>query len=189
MRSRRHLDTRCMLRCQACLHRAHEHVSSAYRGVVEALDGHEEEGIEGTSPDPEALAHWLLRHAVAGDESLAALVAAAAACHGRLRAGLSVYFGQVGFDALWARAMALVPRSGLGGMGVDAVMLRAADWPNALSGRTPDEMRSIVVAALTSFISLLFTFVGVEVGARLLHQVWPELPLDAPGTSPGDVPR
>jgi hypothetical protein len=75
-----------------------------------------------------------------------------------------------------------------GGVGEDALRLRASGWSDALSGRTPDEIRSVVVTAFTSFIGLLFTFVGAELGSRLLHQVWPELPLDALSTSTGDVP-
>ena len=189
MRSCCQLDALCILRRDGCLHHAHGYPAPAYRGVVEAPDGREEDRIVGTPPEPEALAHRLLHHMVEGDEGSAALVAASVAAHGRLRAGLSVFFGQVGFDALWARAMALVPQSVLAGVGVDALMLRSSDRPDVLSGRTQDELRSVVHAAFTSFIGLLFTFVGAELGSRLLHQVWPELPLDAPSTSTGDVPR
>jgi hypothetical protein len=56
-----------------------------------------------------------------------------------------------------------------------------------LSGRPADEIHSVVAAAFTSFIGLLFTFVGAELGFRLLYQVWPELPLDPPRTATGDV--
>lgn len=145
----------------------------------------------GTSPAPDQLAHRMLSQASVGDESSAAYLAAAESAHARLRAGLSTFFGQAGFDSLWARAVSLASRSGSGGTGVgnDALRLRAPDWPAALSGRCPDEARSIVVATFTSFIDLLFTFVGAELGSRLLHQVWPELPLDEPSTSTGDVTR
>ncbi len=136
---------------------------------------------------PEDLAHWLLRHAVEGDESPAAFVATAESVHGRLRAGLSVFVGQSGFDSIWARAVSQVSRSMAGGAGEDALMLRAPGWSNALSARTSDEMCSIVVAAFTRFIGLLFTFVGAELGSRLLFQVWPELPLETPSTSTGVV--
>jgi hypothetical protein len=141
----------------------------------------------GTLSTPEALAHLLLRHTVEGDQSPAAFVAMAESVHGRLRVGLSVFVGQSGFDAIWARAVSQVSRSEAGGAGEDALVLRAPGWPEALRGRTPEEMRSVIVAAFTSFISLLFTFVGAELGFRLLYQVWPELPMDLPGTPTGDV--
>ena len=142
-----------------------------------------------TPPVADVLAHQILRHASGADESPAAFLAAAESAHGQLRAGLAVFFGQAGFDALWVRALALASQSPAGGdaAGADALMLRAPDWPDALSGRTAHETRSVVVTAFTSFIDLLFTFVGVELGFRLLHQVWPELPLDTPGTRTGDV--
>ena len=140
--------------------------------------------------EPEALARWLLHHAVVGDESPTVFAAAAEATHGRLRAHLSIVFGQAGFDALWARALSLAPRSVAENtsVGDGALLLGALGWSDALRGRSPDEMRS-VVAAFTSFIGLLFRFVGAELGSRLLHQVWPELPLAAPSTATGDVTR
>ncbi len=134
---------------------------------------------------PEDVTHWLL--AVEGDQSPAAFMATAEAVHTRLRTRLSVFISQSGFDAIWARAVSQAARSGAGGAGEDALMLRAPGWSDVLSGRTPDEMRSVVAAAFTSFIGLLFTFVGAELGFRLLYQVWPELPLDPPGTPTGDV--
>jgi len=139
------------------------------------------------SPAPEELAHTLLNHVVGNDE----ILAGAESAHARLRADMSTFFGQAGFDALWARAVSLASRSGSGGAGVgkDGLRLGAPDWPAVLSGRRPDEVRSVVVATFTSFIDLLFTFVGAELGSRLLHQVWPELPLDEPSTSTGDVTR
>lgn len=142
-----------------------------------------------TPPAPEELANLLLLHAAEADESAAGFIVAAEFAYDRLRADLGVFFGQAGFDALWARAMVLVAGSGAGSAsdGEDALRLRASGWADALNGLTPDEMRSIVVAAFGSFIGLLFTFVGAEIGSRLLHQVWPELPLDAPGTSTGGV--
>ena len=136
---------------------------------------------------PEAVARWLLRDAVERDESPAAFVTTAEAVHTRLRSGLSVFVGQSSFDAIWARAVLQVARAAAEGAGEDALMLRAPGWSDALSGRTVDEIRSVVAAAFTSFIGLLFTFVGAELGFRLLYQVWPELPLATPGAPAGDV--
>jgi hypothetical protein len=140
-------------------------------------------------PAPEELASWLLQQAVEGNDDSAVFLDTAELAHDQLRTGLSVFFGQAGFNALWARAMALVPLAVVEdeSAGEDALKLRTTGWSDSLNGRTCVEMRSIVVAAFTSFIGLLFTFVGAEIGSRLLHQIWPELPLDAPSTSTGDV--
>ncbi len=145
----------------------------------------------GMSVAPEDLTHWLLNSVAPNDETPAAFVATAEVAHGRLRSGLSVFFGQAGFDSLWARAMSLASRSvaGGGGVGEDALRLRTPGWPSVLNGRNADETRSVVVAAFTSFIGLLFTFVGADLGFRLLHQVWPELPLDTLSMPTGDVTR
>ena len=163
--------------CFCCLHGAHQHATAAGR----------EEDAKGMRATPEAVAHWLLRDAVERDESPAAFVTTVEAVHTRLRVELSAFLGQSGFDAIWARAVLQVARSVAGGAEDDALMLRVPGWPDALSGRTMDEIRSVVAAAFTSFIGLLFTFVGAELGFRLLYQVWPELPLDPPGTATGDV--
>lgn len=173
------------------VHVAYERAALLYCGGVEVPDRPEEDAIVRMPPAPDELAHWLLQHAVEGDADSAGFLVAAEFAHGRLRAGLSVFFGQAGFDALWARAMVLVPQAVVGdeSAGEDALKLRTTGWSDALNGRTVQEMRSVVVAAFTSFIGLLFTFVGAAIGARLLHQIWPELPLDAPSTSTGDVTK
>jgi hypothetical protein len=139
----------------------------------------------GMSPAPETLARLILRHVTAGEEHPGASPATAELVHDRLRRGLNVFFGETGFDVLWLRALALASRSvaETGDGGADAPMLHAPGWSNTLSGPAPDESHAGVLAALTSFIGLLFTFVGAELGIRLLAQVWPELPLGAPNTS------
>ena len=144
----------------------------------------------GTPPVPQALAHDLLRLVAAGDESPGALVTAAEHVHARLRAGLSVFFGQTGFNSLWGRALSLAAPSMAGGAAMAAAAPRVpGGWAAALEDHTAAETRAVLLAVFTSFIALLFTFVGTDVGSRLLYQVLPELPLDAPGPSTGDVPR
>lgn len=151
-----------------------------------------EDAIVGTPPAPEELANWLLHHASEGGQSPADFVVVSESAYGRLRAELSIFFGQAGFDALWSRAMALLEHSvGTESVGVDTIRLRTSGWSDALNGRPQEQQHSAVVAAFTSFISLLFTFVGAEIGSRLLHQAWPELlqaqRAPAAGSSTGDV--
>ncbi len=141
------------------------------------------------SPTPADLGRWLLSHEAVENESPAALVAAADHAHARLRASLSVFLGQAGFDSLWARAQSLAQPS-IASVG-DSVAREAAHrlgalgWSATLNGRSVDETRDVVLAAFTSFITLLFTFIGAELGARLIYQAWLEPSLVAPDTFTG----
>ena len=140
-------------------------------------------------PDPEELARWLLSHEAEEQASPAALVAAAERAHIRLRTSLSVFFGQTGFDSLWTRALSVAQPSSAGNAGVrEAIqMLRTAEWPAAMNGRSLSETRDILIAAFTSFVALLLTFVGAELGARLIYQAWPEMPSDATDGPTGEA--
>ena len=142
-------------------------------------------------PVADIWAHQILRHAAGAEDHPAAFLAAAESAHGQLQASLTIFFGEVGFDALWVRALTLASqsRAGRASPGADARLLRTPGWPDALSGLAADEARSVVVAAFTNFIDVLFTLVGVELGSRLLSQVWPQLPEEMPGTTTGDVPE
>jgi hypothetical protein len=112
------------------------------------------------------LARWLLTHEAGDDPSPEALAAAAERVHVRLREGLIVFLGQSGFDSLWARAMHIARR---------------------VSERDAAEAQEIPIAALASFITLLFTFVGAALGVRLIHHVWPELPVGGADMQTGEV--
>ena len=68
----------------------------------------------------------------------------------------------------------------------DANLLRTTDWSNAFSGRNAEEIQPVITAAFTVFIDLLFTFVGADLGFRLLQQIWPELPGTEPRMPIGD---
>ncbi len=103
-------------------------------------------------------------------------VAAAERVHLRLRERLSVFLGPTGFDSLWSRAMNLAQRT------FPASVRAGEEDGNPLlpglhvtvSGGTGDEIQDLLLAALTSFITLLFTFVGADLGFRLIHQSWPQ---------------
>ena len=145
----------------------------------------EEESMQRLPPDPEALARRLLTHEVGEHPTSEAVEAAAALAYVQLPERLSVVLGPTGFDALWARAM-LLARQQLHAAGIEgdlALQIPPHGVPVAVRGRDSSEAHDLVIAAFASFIALLFTFIGAELGFRLLRQVWPELPLDAPATA------
>ncbi len=47
----------------------------------------------------------------------------------------------------------------------------------AVSRRDSVEACDILITPFASFISLLFTFIGEDLGFRLIDQVWPEVAL------------
>jgi hypothetical protein len=119
------------------------------------------------------VAHWLLAHE-AGDVPRADVDATAAdRVHAQLRTGLVVFLGSTGFESLWARAEHLAPPA--------VPPMRAAVIPPDARDVDMDH-----AAVLTSFITLLFTFVGTALGVRLLRQSWPALPLDAADLNTSD---
>ena len=130
----------------------------------------------GTTPAPEALARWLLTHEAGTNPTPEAVAAAAERVQARLREGLSVFLGQTGFDSLWARALYLAQRTSSGATQGAAVPGSRPPGLRALvSDRDAAETEDFPLAALASFIALLFTFVGAALGVRLIHHVWPEL--------------
>lgn len=123
---------------------------------------------------PEAVAQWLLAHEAAAAPRADGGATAAAQVHAQLRTSLVVFLGPTGFDSLWARAQHLAQPS------VPARLGAAVLPPDA---RATDTDHAAVIA---SFITLLFTFVGVALGVRLLRQSWPALPLDAADLNTSD---
>jgi hypothetical protein len=143
------------------------------------------EMLEG-SPTAPAIAQWLLTSETGTTANPHEVMAAFERVRLRLRTGLTVFLGPTGFDSLWARALYLAQRTSSWGASV-GVDLPIQDLRAALDGRDAIEVHAILVASLTSFIALLFTFVGEDLGSRLIHQVWPELPPDATDISTGDI--
>ena len=135
--------------------------------------------MPGTSsvPTPEELARWLLaseggEHATVEEQTMAAIH-----IYEQLRAHLSAFLGPQGFDALWSRALHLVRRT----FAWDATATAHHRQPVhhhldiLLQKRTPAEANDILLALFTQLLVLLFTFVGAELGFRLLQQHWPVL--------------
>lgn len=56
---------------------------------------------------------------------------------------------------------------------------RAYGLPATVRGRDSAAVHHNLVVAFASFISLLFTFIGEELGLRFIRQIWPDLSPDA----------
>lgn len=143
--------------------------------------------MQRTPHDPEKLARRLLPYEA--DQTSEELAAAAEHIYVRLREHLIVFLGPHGFDSLWARAMVLAGHhlhvaGSTPGTTIPGVLpgLQA-------SGRESNSsaVYDLLIAAFTSFIALLFTFIGADLGFRLLRLIWTELARDAPDTQTGDV--
>jgi hypothetical protein len=133
-----------------------------------------EEGSSQSSPlTPAALARRLLAPGAERSDSSESLIAQAAYTFVQLRTLLAVFLGFKGFDSLWARAM-LLARQKLQAEGLEgelALVTPPEQWVAAASSLTADEAHTSLQAQFASFISLLFTFVGEELGLRLLHPI------------------
>lgn len=136
--------------------------------------------MQRTPPTPEGLARRLLAGEAGEYQTSEELAAAAERAHARLRERLSVFLGPHGFDSLWGRAMLLAgqklhPAGSEGALALDTPLhgLQAS-----VRDCKPSEVYDLVSTAFASFIALLFTFIGADLGLRLLRQVWPELTLD-----------
>ncbi len=97
----------------------------------------------------------------------------------RLRRRLTVLIGPEGFDALFARALAL-SRS-------DYPMLAGIQYEAAngygLTGlreiaheRAPTDVLNATVIVTANFLAVLARLIGVDLVVRLMREAWPELP-------------
>jgi hypothetical protein len=135
---------------------------------------------------PEALARGLLAYEASRKTSPEEFAAAGEHAYLRLRERLALVLGTAGFDALWARAMRLAQ---LKFRSMDDTAAQEESLPTqasrayglhaAVHGRNSDAAQHNLVAAFASFIALLFTFIGEELGLRFIRQIWPDLPPDA----------
>jgi hypothetical protein len=135
---------------------------------------------------PEAVARRLLAYEAGVKTSSEELAAAGEHAYLLLRERLALVLGTAGFDALWARAMHLAqPKF----RSMDDTAAQKESFPTqasrayglhaAVHGRNSDAVQHNLVAAFASFIALLFTFIGEELGLRFIRQIWPDLPPDA----------
>ena len=139
---------------------------------------------------PEEIARRLLGLGAGENQSPEALATTAEQAFLQLRAALVVYLGSKGFDSLWARAM-LLARLQLQAEGLEggAVHFSSPEqWADAASRHDASEVCIILNAQLASFIGLLFTFIGEELGLRLLRPALPEAPPHEEATPIEDAP-
>lgn len=129
------------------------------------------------SPVVRGLARQVLVREVGGRQQPEALAEAAERAYHRLRQHLSLLIGPIGFKTLFARALSLAKsefpileriefeeRSDAGLKGVREFAV----------AHDPAEASDGLAAILASFISLLGTFIGEDLGLRLVREAWPQ---------------
>ncbi len=144
-----------------------------------------EDSQRSTPPAPDELARWLLVYEAGVKKSPEELAAAGERAYLQLRKRLVVLLGATGFDALWARGMHLAKpkfHSGDDPAANESFPIQAAHADGlhaAVSGHDSVVIEHNLVIVFASFITLLFRFIGEELGLRFIRQIWPELRLDA----------
>ena len=134
--------------------------------------------MSGIAPETRDLARQILRQEAGGPEP-AALAAALTRLHSLLRRRLVALIGSAGFAALFARALHLA-RAEYPALDAVAFDTREAfDTGGAAdlhgigafaTARPPDEVGEALAAILAQFIGLLTTFVGDDLGLRLIDE-------------------
>jgi hypothetical protein len=130
------------------------------------------------SPSHRALARWLVTTEMEATEEPLAAPEAAERVFGKLSQRLARLITDVGADALVARAvhLSLAAFPFLGG-----AQIRRSDDSLIISLRkTADRTESSQVAegfeaVLATLVALLVSFIGEDLTARILREVWPEL--------------
>jgi hypothetical protein len=132
---------------------------------------------------PDAVARWLLRETAADPASPDALAVVATHAYSQLRTHLAVFLGDQGFDALWRRAIHLAQRefpAWLDGAGAETPSPLPPGLGNTVCDDDAAETHARLLAVFASFIALLFTFIGAELGRRLIDQALLSDSADAP---------
>jgi hypothetical protein len=133
-------------------------------------------------PISEKLARRLLSSEGGDHPSPEELVAVTAAVYTQLRARLAVFLGEQGFDALWRRAVHLARREFHAwddAAGEGSLPALPPGLHGVVRGGDAAEAHARLIAAFARFIALLFTFIGEDLGVRLIYQAWPDRPPDA----------
>jgi len=113
------------------------------------------------------------------DEVTGAMEQGCQALHGRL----APLVGSAAFDALMGRAVYLAARN-FAFLGETPIANCSADGlRQAVEGREQREVTDAVAAILANFIWLLVIFIGENLGLRMVHEIWPGVPIPAPGSS------
>lgn len=130
-----------------------------------------------SSPSTRALAQQLLSatQAAAGPRAGGAVLVS-----DRLRTSLVRFAGTDGFASLLRRALVLatqdVPSLECFKVGADGHLERAAR--GAAEEPTAAQENEGAVAITAHLLELLITFIGQPITLRLVHEAWPDVPLD-----------
>jgi hypothetical protein len=124
----------------------------------------------GIPPQARDLAQRLISLEVAAGNLSEATIPAALIVSEKLRHPLSTLVGTTGFRSLLTRALTLAKREA---PILDGVQVKDDGSLEGLTGETM-EGGEVLIAQL---IGLLETFVGEALTLRLLHDVWPDLPV------------
>lgn len=116
----------------------------------------------------------------AGGTTTEALAAGAVSACEKISRRLAPLIGVEGVQSVFARALALTAARW---PWLAAVLARSPDGSPTglravLSTQRPDAVLDASIDLLATFVGLLETFIGAGLTARLLHDVWPENPLD-----------
>jgi hypothetical protein len=104
-----------------------------------------------------------------------------------LQRQLAPLLSSAGFDALIGRAVKLAAREFPLLASVGTTIPRSGCFDGlrqAVEQRESKEVEDALVAILANFIWLLVIFIGENLGLRKVREVWPDVPLTLPGSSP-----
>jgi hypothetical protein len=100
------------------------------------------------------------------------MLGAAEAAYDQLRARLVVSLGELGFEALWARAIHLAVRQI-----APPAPVPSAPYPPALRALVSrcdrDQTAALLLDVFASFFHVLATFIGEPLMFRIIDQLWP----------------
>ena len=131
------------------------------------------------APDIARLARRLVLSEARALDRPEALVDASERAWERLRRRLIVLIGPMGFDALFARALALARSDHPVLAGITAETARGSGLTGVrerVHERDPTEVLNALVAVMAHFLAVLVRLIGVDLVVRLVREAWPELP-------------
>lgn len=127
------------------------------------------------NPNMQDFARHLLAYESAAGDSSAADVPVVVRVSEKLRRPLCVLAGASGFRSLLTRALTLAKSEApvLGDVSVNP-----DGSLDGLNGLHSSEALDAGVALITQLLSLLASFIGEPLALSLVHEAWPELPMD-----------
>ena len=130
-------------------------------------------------PNTAALARRLVMYEARGLDRPEALAEAGERTWGRLRRRLIVLIGPEGFDALFARALALARSDYPVLADIHYEAAKGYDLTVVLESpheRAPTELLDALVTVTANFLAVLVRLIGADLVVRVVREIWPELP-------------